>query len=137
MAYRARKKKLYKKRRTYRKKYGKTRYRKKYGRKSYRKSAYKRKYSKKACKCKNPTIYPKVLVKMPVSNREKVPDDVKKLAFQISNSARAYYVENAEAGKNKAELDEMALRAASEAAVAEGVREQIKAFKKERRMDTQ
>lgn len=135
MAYRARKKKLYKKRRTYRKKYGKKAYRKTYGRKSYKKSSYKRKYSKKACKCKNPVVYPKVLVKMPQVNREKVPKEVKDWAFSYCQEARGYVAKEEAQSKEEEspqEAAEVRMQEAKSAAVAEGVKEIIQAYKKQK-----
>lgn len=127
MAYRSYKKKKYKKRRTYRKTYGKKAYRKRYGRKSYKKSTYKRKYTKyakKACKCDVPKIYPKVLKSMPLVNRQKVPDFIKQKAWAIANEARAQAAaavveDQADNEMTDQEKSDYALQLAKAAALAE------------------
>lgn len=96
MASRKSKKRSYKKRRTYRKKYGKTAYRKKYGRKSYKKSSYRKKYGRK--KSKAPVIYPTAVKQMPELNRQKLSTVVKEA------------MQKADAVANKIVLDKISVK---------------------------
>jgi len=90
MAYYRAKKRTYRRRRTYRRKYGKRAYRKTYGRKSYKKRSYKRKYGRRGYKRKGFALKPYTRTTIPPLTLQKVDSETLAHAIAINAIARDF-----------------------------------------------